>query len=824
MDEVFVTKKLEIVRRPPGMPFHWVYFILYGLAMCAALWQHGHAIFTIVMLALVIPSGFILYIPYSILNQKLRNYIQISVLVSAAVWGAYRCMQNVPLDKVLIETICVMGLSFAFTSRPADYGYQFLISVLLLVYGALIPRGIYLCIFPFALILGMFLLYHSRIIALAGDCRLQIPPGIFRYNWRHILLHVLITLLFLTGIYSVLPITPRQGKGIIEVSFRNENENFISPDFNKWMKSKDVKRSDKAKILLPGMKSPVNSNSGPPVSSKEPTKNMSPSGNGAGLPGEEIIFRVKSPVKLYWLGQLYDSYDGLNWTATERMKKQEQCWSTEMWKLCKSVEQRFIVEKWLSPVLYSAYEASYYNLGFGFREKTKKNFYQERFMETSNFPELPFTYTVSSNIPYPEGDGKKGRSFWFEKLKPAYYLQLPKNKISARVRKLAKEITVNSSDNYAKALALRDYLRNNYTYQMLAKPTPPGKEAVDYFLFVLKEGHCEYFASALTVLARLNGLPARVATGFSPGNYNVLNGLFEVHEYHAHAWTQIFIEGKGWLTFDAVPPGQIISRTTPLGIGKLHDPFGDEWRVTPPEMTSSTQDFIKPEEENENLENKKSGLVKAPEMPLPYRVFMNIIMAPEEFGQAVDRFKERFFPDKKDDISFKDILGALSRNFHEMLKRISGGMRSFAVWIFSMDGLSTLLLVLPLSVLAYLSPLVFRAVNRRIRIRKCMKWYEQAMKNSQINPPLAIRLAYRTARELLNLGGWPRKNNMELFEYGASLKGVDTLLCKDVLVIYFIYTQMVYSAVKPSVENSKAAVERISRIRVFVMNKIKHHI
>lgn len=71
----------------------------------------------------------------------------------------------------------------------------------------------------------------------------------------------------------------------------------------------------------------------------------------------------------------------------------------------------------------------------------------------------------------------------------------------------------------------------------------------------------------MVLFSRINNLPARVATGYSPGNYNMMPQLFEVYEYHAHAWAQVLIEDIGWLTFDATPPGRVNSKTSPIEIG-----------------------------------------------------------------------------------------------------------------------------------------------------------------------------------------------------------------------------------------------------------------
>ena len=220
---------------------------------------------------------------------------------------------------------------------------------------------------------------------------------------------------------------------------------------------------------------------------------------------------------------------------------------------------------------------------------------------------MPLRFTVRSVLPATElsSDGTPKVLPWSEYSQRKNYLTLPANKISKRVRSLALSLTQGHKTPYAKALALRNFLRSSYTYKLHAAPTPRHRESVDYFLFYLGEGHCEYFASALAVLARCAGLPSRVATGFSPGNYNTLTSLFEVYEYHAHAWTQIYIPEFGWLTFDATPPSAIISETSPPGLGKMRDPFGDEWRIRPPELTDRTLEFLQRARMNE--ERKKQG-------------------------------------------------------------------------------------------------------------------------------------------------------------------------------------------------------------------------
>ena len=102
-----------------------------------------------------------------------------------------------------------------------------------------------------------------------------------------------------------------------------------------------------------------------------------------------------------------------------------------------------------------------------------------------------------------------------------------------------------------KATRLRDYLITNYTYTLNAQEVSPNEDFVTSFLLSTKKGYCTYFASAMTVLCRMNGIPARYVAGY----HTVLDdhGQAEVHQNDAHAWTEIYLNGFGWLTMDATP-------------------------------------------------------------------------------------------------------------------------------------------------------------------------------------------------------------------------------------------------------------------------------
>jgi len=132
------------------------------------------------------------------------------------------------------------------------------------------------------------------------------------------------------------------------------------------------------------------------------------------------------------------------------------------------------------------------------------------------------------------------------------YLELPP--IDPRIRKLAEEITAGSQNAYDKAANIERYLITRYAYT-LDLTGPRADDPLANFLFVRRAGHCEYFASALTVMLRAIGIPARYVTGFLPGEFNDLAGDYIVRQSDAHTWVEVYFPSYGWITFDPTPPG-----------------------------------------------------------------------------------------------------------------------------------------------------------------------------------------------------------------------------------------------------------------------------
>ncbi len=131
------------------------------------------------------------------------------------------------------------------------------------------------------------------------------------------------------------------------------------------------------------------------------------------------------------------------------------------------------------------------------------------------------------------------------------YLQLPK--LDPRIPALARDMAGSAATDVERARAVERRLRTNYGYT-LELPDHELADPLAYFLFTRKQGYCEYFASAMTVMLRTLGIPARLATGFQNGEYNPLSELWLVRASDAHTWVEAWIPGHGWTTFDPTPP------------------------------------------------------------------------------------------------------------------------------------------------------------------------------------------------------------------------------------------------------------------------------
>ena len=131
-----------------------------------------------------------------------------------------------------------------------------------------------------------------------------------------------------------------------------------------------------------------------------------------------------------------------------------------------------------------------------------------------------------------------------------HYLQV--RQLDPRVRELAEKVTAGWFTQFDRARAIENHLRSSYGYT-LDLPDHETADPIAYFLFERKKGHCEYFASAMAIMLRAVGIPARLVNGFQSGTFNPISNQYVIRESDAHSWVEAYLESRGWTTFDPTP-------------------------------------------------------------------------------------------------------------------------------------------------------------------------------------------------------------------------------------------------------------------------------
>ncbi len=145
------------------------------------------------------------------------------------------------------------------------------------------------------------------------------------------------------------------------------------------------------------------------------------------------------------------------------------------------------------------------------------------------------------------------------------YLEMPSN--YERIAALAREVVGEETNPFARAQRIERYLRGGGDFRYtLEQPEVEDEDPLHVFLFEAKAGHCEYFSTAMAIMMRSLGLPARNVTGFLGADYNPYGDYFAVRNGHAHSWVEVLIEGR-WRTYDPTPAsGQVFAAPSGLAV------------------------------------------------------------------------------------------------------------------------------------------------------------------------------------------------------------------------------------------------------------------
>lgn len=282
---------------------------------------------------------------------------------------------------------------------------------------------------------------------------------------------------------------------------------------------------------------------------------------GAGTPlSDTVLFSVKAPElperppRLYWRGYTYASYADHRWQAissntVEFLPSEEAILIPD---LKERVASRFTVTTQIKQyLLYAAAQPTWVSRPGEIQASptdTEAIDIAAWYVEPAILPGEQFQVEAALADPSKQNLEAAGEDYpgWITER----YLQLPED-FSPRIRALAEEITENLETPYDKTLAITIYLRTEIEYTNPMPESPPRNvDPLEWILFDLKQGFCNYYASAEVVMLRSIGIPARLAVGFAEGVYDSESRTYSVRSLDTHAWPEVYFPGIGWVEFE----------------------------------------------------------------------------------------------------------------------------------------------------------------------------------------------------------------------------------------------------------------------------------
>ncbi|RME76598.1 MAG: transglutaminase domain-containing protein [Chloroflexi bacterium] len=268
-------------------------------------------------------------------------------------------------------------------------------------------------------------------------------------------------------------------------------------------------------------------------------------GSGPEL-SERVVMQiaVDGPrARYYWRGATYDTYTGYGWltgkTTPQTVPPGEPLVQADL-PARRLVRQTVEVVGSTGSLLYAAGEPVAVDQPVTVNRRSHDDLFGGRV-------DAPL-YRVDSLVPVASEAELDRATGGYPDWVARRYLRLPAT-IPDRVLTLARDLTAVEATPYRRARAIESYLRR-IPYSLDLPEPPLRRDVVDYFLFDLRRGYCDYYATAMVVLARAAGLPARLAVGYVSNRYDEATGRYIVTEAEGHSWPEIYFSGYGWIPFE----------------------------------------------------------------------------------------------------------------------------------------------------------------------------------------------------------------------------------------------------------------------------------
>nr|MBI3613976.1 DUF3488 domain-containing protein [Nitrospirota bacterium] len=278
---------------------------------------------------------------------------------------------------------------------------------------------------------------------------------------------------------------------------------------------------------------------------------------------QTVVMRVEFPERpgplsaaerVYFRGAAFDVYNGRSWSKRSTHRRSVGRTAEGLFELAPAQTPREGQTSLRQDILIEALDTTTL-FGVSFMQSIKGAFDLLRAdeLDALSLPYMPMTrfqYSVWSFPDRVRDEERVARNASYPQEIADRYLQVPE--LSAKVGTLARQVTAQARTPYERIVAVEGHLRSAYQYSLdvgTAAPVNPVEE----FLFVRKTGYCEHYATAMVVMVRALGIPARLVTGFLPGEWNGFGRYYTIRQRDAHAWVEVYFPRSGWVTFDPTP-------------------------------------------------------------------------------------------------------------------------------------------------------------------------------------------------------------------------------------------------------------------------------
>ncbi len=291
--------------------------------------------------------------------------------------------------------------------------------------------------------------------------------------------------------------------------------------------------------------------------------------------GDQTVFLVSAPQgrRYYWRSRVFDNYDHGRWTSAADTRLTDPSSpltiqnETYLPGARVPVQQTFTMGLSASRLVYTAPQP----LSVDLSTRTDLKYVpdpgtgaQDMLVSVIRPAQVLYSgdsYTATSLMDNATAAQLRAASTDYPQyIKDIYGSYVPS--VTGRTIELASEIVqrANAQTPYDKAKAIETWLRSNMVYNESIPEPPEGQDPVDWFLFSIKQGYCNYYASAMVVMLRTMGIPARMAAGFAEGTWNDQEQAFVVQERDAHTWVEVYFPGYGWIEFEPTAAQAPINR------------------------------------------------------------------------------------------------------------------------------------------------------------------------------------------------------------------------------------------------------------------------